>query len=157
MKLLSSRSDKARLARHWRACLGATALFPSCGTLHAADLCVDLQTTAESNACWVKEVAIAQARLDDYLGVARERAVTTLGVAADAFDNAQTAWANYAALQCGNVRQRWGTASVAAAKAASCMVDLNDQRAHDLWKAYLTYVDRTPSIKPEPPQHAGKR
>ncbi|MDV2450061.1 lysozyme inhibitor LprI family protein [Xanthomonas hortorum] len=125
-------------------------------SLHAADLCRDLETTSESNACWHQEVGTSQQRLDEYLGAARERAVSTSGIPADAFDNAQAAWTKYKELHCSNVRRRWGSATVAAAKAASCVVDLNDQRAHDLWKSYLTYADRTAPIRPEPVLRPGK-
>ncbi|MCC5069133.1 DUF1311 domain-containing protein [Xanthomonas campestris] len=127
-----------------------------CGSAHASDLCVDLATTAQSNACWTKEVAQSQAHLDDYLQAARTRALTDFGLSADAFDAAQAAWRTYSERQCGNVRVLWGTASVALAKAASCRVDLNDQRSHDLWKSYLTYADRTPSVMPEPALRSGK-
>ncbi|MBB5858404.1 lysozyme inhibitor LprI family protein [Xanthomonas arboricola] len=125
-------------------------------SLHAAEPCRDLQTTAESNACWNQQVGISQERLDDYLATARDTAISTSGVPADAFDNAQTAWTTYRDLQCGNVRTRWRDATVRPAKVASCIVDLNDQRAHDLWKHYLTYVDRTPSLRPEPVLRSGK-
>ncbi|MCF8792614.1 DUF1311 domain-containing protein [Xanthomonas campestris pv. campestris] len=84
------------------------------------------------------------------------RALTDFGLSADAFDAAQAAWRTYSERQCGNVRVLWGTASVALAKAASCRVDLNDQRSHDLWKSYLTYADRTPSVMPEPALRSGK-
>ncbi|NJC37044.1 uncharacterized protein YecT (DUF1311 family) [Xanthomonas arboricola] len=131
-------------------------MLPGSSSLHAAELCRDLQTTPESNACWNEQVGIAQARLDDYLATARDRAVSTLGIAADAFDNAQTAWTTYRDLQCGNVQTRWRDATVRPAKVARCIVDLDDQRAHDLWKHYLTYIDRTPSIRPEPELRAGK-
>ncbi|WP_425525025.1 lysozyme inhibitor LprI family protein [Xanthomonas campestris] len=77
-------------------------------------------------------------------------------MSADAFDAAQAAWRTYSERQCGNVRVLWGTASVALAKAASCRVDLNDQRSHDLWKSYLTYADLTPSVMPEPALRSGK-
>ncbi|WP_047129785.1 lysozyme inhibitor LprI family protein [Xanthomonas arboricola] len=125
-------------------------------SLQAAELCRDLQTTRESNACWNQQVGISQERLNDYLATARDTAISTPGVPADAFDNAQTAWTIYRDLQCGNVRTRWRDATVRPAKVASCIVDLNDQRAHDLWKHYLTYVDRTPSLRPEPALRSGK-
>ncbi|PPU51856.1 hypothetical protein XarbCFBP6827_09825 [Xanthomonas arboricola] len=125
-------------------------------SLHAAEPCRDLQTTSASNACWNQQVGISQERLDDYLATARDTAISTSGVPADAFDNAQTAWTTYRDLQCGNVRTRWRDATVRPAKIASCIVDLNDQRAHDLWKHYLTYVDRTPSLRPEPALRSGK-
>ncbi|APP82822.1 hypothetical protein BI317_00060 [Xanthomonas hortorum pv. gardneri] len=127
-----------------------------CPALQAAPRCFNPATTAESNACWNDEVGLSQDRLNDYLTAARERAMTVLNVPAEAFDNAQAAWTRYKDLQCGNVRKQWGNATVGPAKAPSCIVDLNDQRSHDLWKHYLTYVDRTPSIRPEPALRSGK-
>ncbi|WP_205393062.1 lysozyme inhibitor LprI family protein [Xanthomonas hydrangeae] len=128
----------------------------SCPALQAAPRCFNPATTAESNACWNDEVGLSQHRLNDYLAAARERAITELNIPAEAFDNAQTAWTSYRELQCDNVRRQWGIATVGQAKAASCLVELNDQRSHDLWKHYLTYIDRTPAIRPEPELRSAK-
>ncbi|WP_052210021.1 lysozyme inhibitor LprI family protein [Xanthomonas cannabis] len=117
---------------------------------HATERCHDLETTTDSNKCWSAEVSRSQQRLAAYLAAARTRAVVTLGVSGEAFDNAQAAWTSYKTLHCSNIRQRWTAATVGTAKAARCAVDLNDQRAHDLWQSYLTYEDRTPPLLPEP-------
>ncbi|PPU29616.1 hypothetical protein XspCFBP7912_18910 [Xanthomonas sp. CFBP 7912] len=116
----------------------------------AKERCHDLETTVDSNKCRSGEVDRSQQRLAEYLAAARTRAIATLAVSGEAFDNAQAAWTSYKTLHCSNIRQRWTGATVGTAKAARCAVDLNDQRAHDLWKSYLTYEDRTPPLLPEP-------
>ncbi|NIK02269.1 uncharacterized protein YecT (DUF1311 family) [Xanthomonas arboricola] len=78
----------------------------------AKERCHDLETTTDSNKCWSAEVDRSQQRLAEYLAAARTRAIATLGVSGEAFDNAQAAWTSYKTLHCSNIRQRWTGATV---------------------------------------------
>ncbi len=95
------------------------------------------------------EAEKADLKLAKYLEAAKER------IAKDktnelSLDDAQKAWLNYRSLQCGDVYKYWIQGTYRYRASLQCQIDLTHERTHDIWSAYLTYVDSTPAILPEP-------
>ena len=67
-----------------------------------------------------------------------------------AFQTAEKLWDQYAAAQCDAVFEYWKRGSVRLDFHASCHLFHTRLRTHMIWREWLTYVDRTPPILPEP-------
>ncbi|MGN6279356.1 MAG: lysozyme inhibitor LprI family protein [Sphingomonas sp.] len=122
----------------------------------AADPC-DGFTTLDINACLAKQADAAQAKLDHYLTVSRHRLQSDgADPASDTpkllagFDAAETAWESYRDRQCDNIYVYWQGGTIRNAMALGCRISLTKERTHMIWKSYLTYMDSTPPVLPEP-------
>jgi uncharacterized protein YecT (DUF1311 family) len=122
----------------------------------AADPC-DGSSTPEVNACLARQADTAQAELDRYLATARaklahegaEPASDTPKLLAG-FDAAEHAWEDYRKQQCDNIYVHWQGGTIRGAMALGCQISLTRQRTHVVWEDYLTYMDSTPPVLPEP-------
>ena len=112
-------------------------------------ICADPKDALADRTCMSAEVDIAEIKLANYLDAAKVRVASDESVRLS-LDEAQKAWLAYRSMQCGDVYKRWGTATYRYRASLQCVVDLTRQRTHDLWSAYLTYVDSTPAMLPEP-------
>lgn len=118
--------------------------------------CDNAMTTLDVNACMAKEVEAEEARMNAYLEAAilhvREASDSPeLGAsAASEMAEAQTAWEAYVKAECGAVYTHWQGGTVRVAMALACERRLTYGRTRHLWETYLTYVDSTPPILPEP-------
>lgn len=64
--------------------------------------------------------------------------------------DAQRAWIRYRNSECGAVFTNWYPGSVARTMAADCSERLTRARTYAIWAHWLTFVDSTPPILPEP-------
>lgn len=131
------------------------------GTLGTSPPARDLQcrdlTTVATEQCLVRRRDAAMRTLDRYRSAARARIVREspeVGALPIAFDAAQAAWVRYARQQCGTV-EMWQGGTVRNATALACDIRMTELRTHELWHDWLTFVDRTPPILPEPPVTTG--
>ncbi|GGO92560.1 lysozyme inhibitor LprI family protein [Stakelama pacifica] len=115
-------------------------------------------TTIAVNQCLANQVDAAQAELDRYLAAARERVAQGAGDPPAAtekelltgFDAAQKAWEKYRDAQCDNIYRYWQSGTIRGAMALGCKLELTRERAHFIWESFLTYMDSTPPVLPEP-------
>ena len=49
-----------------------------------------------------------------------------------------------------SVYTQWRDGAIRGIMAISCKTKLTKQRTHDLWENFLTYMDSTPPVLPEP-------
>lgn len=68
----------------------------------------------------------------------------------DAILKADKLWKAYRAAQCDAVYSSWGDGSIRMDAYESCVASMNKARSKELWQSFLTYVDSTPPILPEP-------
>jgi uncharacterized protein YecT (DUF1311 family) len=118
-------------------------------------------TTLEINRCYSGRLERAEADLARYIAAARKRlkqeaAETDAGDisasnAAKGFEVAEKTWASYRDAECGAVYSYWSTGTIRDVEALSCQTDLTRQHTHTIWLQWLTYMDSTPPILPEPP------
>jgi uncharacterized protein YecT (DUF1311 family) len=112
--------------------------------------------TIEINDCMSATLTKAQSDLDRYLAAARKRlkseAADDAGSAAALadLDRVQAAWVAYSKSDCDAVYDAWSAGTIRTAMALTCEIDLTRQRTHTVWSEWLTYMDSTPPILPEP-------
>lgn len=124
----------------------------SLAAMHASaksTVCPDSKTTAEDIECMSSEIEKADKKLTSYMLAAKKRLAQDESVKVD-LSAAQNTWVAYRKAQCGDVYTFWLQGSYRHRASAQCMLDLTRQRTHDIWSAYLTYVDSTPAILSEP-------
>lgn len=63
---------------------------------------------------------------------------------------AQKTWEAYRTVQCGDVYLFWIDGTYRYEAAFACHQQLARERMHDLWLAYLTFLDGAPPVLPEP-------
>jgi uncharacterized protein YecT (DUF1311 family) len=120
----------------------------SVGLVQASTLQCDGNTT-EIQACMGKKLNKANTRLAKYLTAAQARIDKNLGSRPN-LKTAQAAWVRYRELECGDVFELWAQGTYRTAASSECMLRLTQERTHEIWQAYLTYLDSTPPLLPEP-------
>lgn len=122
----------------------------------SADLepdCENALQTVEINECRAIELSSAEDKMERYFQASLQRL-------ADNKDNetitdlksSQISWKAYRENYCDAVYSRWREGTVRDAMNLRCRLRLTRQRTHDIWSDFLTFIDRTPAILPEPPK-----
>ncbi len=62
----------------------------------------------------------------------------------------QQAWEAYENSNCEAVYNSWNTGSFRGLMSINCSTRMAKQRTHELWLNYLTFMDSTPPVLPEP-------
>lgn len=112
-------------------------------------LCRDAKNTIEDIKCMSAEVDKANKTLREYLDAAKER-IARDKITGPNLDATQAEWSRYRTMHCGDVYQYWAEGTYRYRASAQCEIDLARARTHDIWAAYLTFVDSTPALLPEP-------
>jgi uncharacterized protein YecT (DUF1311 family) len=118
------------------------------------------ENTLEINACFSGRLQRADAELARYAAAARSRlrkaaatasaGDTSSAAALRGFEAAQTAWAAYREAECGAVYDNWSTGTIRTVEGLACRIDATRLRTHTVWQNWLTYMDSTPPVLPEP-------
>ena len=66
------------------------------------------------------------------------------------FDKAETLWTSYREAECGAVYDYWRAGTIRTSMELTCEIDLTQRHTHTVWSEWLTYMDSTPPILPEP-------
>ncbi|QUM76232.1 DUF1311 domain-containing protein [Moritella sp. 24] len=111
--------------------------------------CNNAFNTLEKNYCAKVEFDKAEAEMQRYLdkSIAQYSADTQV---VESINIAQSAWQSYSKSQCDSVFTVWRDGSVRVVMILSCRTKLTQQRTHELWAQYLTYMGSSESILPEP-------
>lgn len=115
-----------------------------------ADRCADAKTTVDMNMCLARASNAAEVEMNRYLVAARKRASADGVTVVKAFDEAQARWLAYRKGECDAVYAHWQDGTIRGAMLLDCRIELTQARTHQLWKTWLTYMDSTPPILPEP-------
>jgi len=120
--------------------------------------CPNAVSTVEINGCLAGELDRANAELHRYVMAAgkRVRQDSDGPGAAAGFDKAEAAWAAYREAECGAVYDYWSGGTIRGAMSLTCRIDLTRAHTHRIWSLWLTYMDSTPPILPEPRTSAGR-
>jgi len=119
------------------------------------------QTTIEINQCYAVRLSATNAALDRYEAAVRKRLRAEAASAppddksaADAlrgFEAAEALWDKYRDAECGAVYDYWSGGTIRGVESLSCSIRLTTLHTHTIWALWLTYMDSTPPILPEPP------
>ncbi|MEZ9146781.1 lysozyme inhibitor LprI family protein [Vibrio sp. 10N.286.52.C3] len=111
--------------------------------------CENAMNTIEINHCAAIELESAQAELDKYLAASFEHNAYDAELVAS-IKKAQESWQAYMTAHCDSVYTQWRDGSIRGVMALSCKTTLTKQRTHEVWANFLTYMDSTPPVLPEP-------
>jgi uncharacterized protein YecT (DUF1311 family) len=126
-----------------------TLLLPSfLATANDID-CKNTFTTIEINACIGDALENENKVLGLYLSKAKERYANQVTVITSIHQSQQD-WLVYRQSHCDAVYDIWSDGSIRGLMFGECMLKLTKQRTHQIWADYLTYMDNTPPLLPEP-------
>ena len=111
--------------------------------------CASAFTTLEINACLNEELQDKKDIMQQYLAAAKQRYSDETKVVT-AIEAGQSAWEANKTSHCDSVYTIWMDGTIRGAMTLSCQINLTEARTHEIWSSYLTYMDSTPSIMPEP-------
>ncbi|MFA0349062.1 lysozyme inhibitor LprI family protein [Vibrio sp. 10N.222.55.C6] len=111
--------------------------------------CENAMNTIEINQCAAIELGSAQAELDKYLAASFEHNAYEAQLVAS-IKKAQESWQAYMTAHCDSVYTQWREGSIRGVMALCCKMTLTKQRTHEVWANFLTYMDSTPPVLPEP-------
>lgn len=111
--------------------------------------CEKAMTTIEINQCAKLELESAQDTLNQYYQASLKRHQEDKELVS-AIETSQADWQTYMESQCGAVFTQWRDGTIRGVVTLSCKTTLTKQRTHQLWQYFLTYMDSTPPILPEP-------
>lgn len=111
--------------------------------------CADALTTVDMNECFSETLTRADAKRVRYLGAALERHADRPELL-EAIRESQTAFEAYRDTECGAVLQNWIDGSIRGAMTLGCRIDMTDQRTHRIWQNWLTSMDSSTPVLPEP-------
>jgi len=109
--------------------------------------------TLEVNACIADKLARSNERLQTYLRAATDRHTDQDGKSdsvALGIQASQSAFEAYRDIECDAVYEDWIEGTIRNAMTLGCRIRLTDERARTVWTNWLTYMDSTPPILPEP-------
>ncbi|MFC3032047.1 lysozyme inhibitor LprI family protein [Pseudoalteromonas fenneropenaei] len=134
-----------------RLCLLSGAMLVSQIVLAGGDDldCDKASTTFAINQCAAQQLQQAEAQMADYLAAAIKHHHVDKELVA-AISDSQTAWLSYREVHCDAVYTQWRDGTIRGLMALSCKTALTQQRTSTLWQAYLTFLDSTAPILPEP-------
>lgn len=111
--------------------------------------CAAAMTTMDMNECYAQVLERAEARQAQYVAAALEKHAGAAEVAAG-IRQSEEAFAAYRDAECANVFQKFIDGTIRGVMALGCRINLTDRRTHTVWSNWLTYMDSTPPILPEP-------
>ncbi|PSW16187.1 hypothetical protein C9J01_04075 [Photobacterium rosenbergii] len=112
--------------------------------------CNNAMNTLEINHCAAVKLDLAQAELDKYFKTSLEHNASDPELV-QAIKFAQKDWQAYMSSHCDSVYIQWREGTIRGVMAISCKTELTKQRTHEIWQNFLSYMDSTPPVLPEPP------
>ena len=106
-------------------------------------------STAEMDACMLEILERSQQRKARYLEAALERFADDEAVVT-AIRMGDSAFEAYRENECGAVYEQWRDGTIRNMMSLTCSIGLTDERTRTIWSSWLTYMDSTPPILPEP-------
>lgn len=137
-------------------------IFPAASVQAASNSPQDLDcdkayTTLDINRCMAQEVKAAKEVMDTYLQAVLKHKANWFGEDTnrskrllDEIQASQTQWQAYAKALCDAVYTNWEDGSIRTYMSLSCHKQQIQQRTHDLWKYFLTFMDSSDPVLPEP-------
>lgn len=105
--------------------------------------------TLEINYCAKIELDNAEAEMQRYLDKSLAQYIADTSVI-ESINIAQSAWQSYSKSQCDSVFTMFRDGTMRVVMTLSCRTKLTQQRTHELWSHYLTYMDSAEPVLPEP-------
>jgi len=121
----------------------------SFATMATSVNCDKALNTIEINYCAKVKLDKAEAEMKLYLAKSIAQYTTDSNIV-ESINIAQSAWQSYSQSQCNSVFTLFRDGSLRVVMTLSCRTKLTQQRTHELWSQYLTYMDSSAPVLPEP-------
>jgi len=119
-------------------------------SIHADDFaCKNAKYTIEINECKMAEVKKAEILLEKYILASKKQYKDDQEVVV-LIDKSQEQWLRYRSSHCKSIYQVWIDGTIRDLMYGQCMLDVTKRRTHEIWEAYLTFMDSTPPVLKEP-------
>lgn len=111
--------------------------------------CDKAMTTPQINYCAGVELEKVQLEMNTYLTKSKEHnnydpeLIQSISVA-------QKAWSLYAKAHCESIYTKWRDGTIRGVMFLNCKTKLTKQRTHEIWANFLTFMDSTSPVLPEP-------
>ncbi|KAB0285527.1 DUF1311 domain-containing protein [Vibrio fortis] len=130
--------------------LVALAMLPMTALAQQDEIdCENAMNTLEINQCAAIELQTAEEQLETYLQASFEHNAEDPTLV-EAIKRAQKDWSTYMTAHCDAIYTQWRDGSIRGVMALSCKTELIKERTHQIWANFLTYMDSTPPVLPEP-------
>ncbi|MCG9760323.1 MULTISPECIES: lysozyme inhibitor LprI family protein [Pseudoalteromonas] len=117
--------------------------------LAGGDVCENPISTIDINECAMSELNARTETLERYYQKSLEHNAFDEQLV-EAIKASQLAWQSYLDAHCGAVYTQWREGTIRGVMALECRKELVKTRTHTLWANFLTYMDSTPPVLPEP-------
>lgn len=111
--------------------------------------CNNAITTLDINRCMSLELEKVESTMETYLSKSKERHKED-NVSSKSIEKSQDIWLKYRESHCNAIYDTWREGTIRNSMFIRCKIDLTQKRTKELWSYYLTFMDSTPSILPEP-------
>jgi len=111
--------------------------------------CDNAISTLEINYCAGLELGRAEDEMNAYLQASFKHNSYDPELV-KAMKDAQLAWQGYVDSHCDSVYIQWREGTIRGVMGLTCQTQLTKQRTHVIWENFLTYMDSTPPVLPEP-------
>lgn len=128
--------------------LGFFLLFISLPVL-AEEQCSEADNTYELGLCLAEQLEQQEVELQHYLAEARSRYKDN-ELIVESIEKAQQSWLVYRLDQCSSIYDIWRDGTIRSIMGLGCSIRMTQLRTHQIWHSYLTYMDSTPPLLPEP-------
>ena len=111
--------------------------------------CDNAITTLDINQCAAINLKAADTDMLKYLDASYQHNAHDPELIA-AIKLAQKDWETYMKSHCDSVYTQWREGTIRGVMTISCKTQQTKQRTHEIWENFLTYMDSTPPVLPEP-------
>ena len=118
-------------------------------TVAASVDCDKAFNTLEVNYCAKMKLDKAEAEMLRYLNKSIAQYTDDSHIV-ESINIAQSAWQSYSKSQCDSVFTMWRDGAIRVMMTLSCRTKLTELRTHELWSQYLTFMDSSAPVLPEP-------
>ena len=128
--------------------IGLTLLHPSV-VLSDDFNCENAQNTNEINYCAGVDLEKAENEMKNYFLRSKKQHKHDPELI-QSMESSQLAWTSYVEAHCDSIYTKWREGSIRGVMHLTCKTNLTQQRTYDLWTNFLTYMDSSPAVLPEP-------
>lgn len=111
--------------------------------------CSNAATTLAMNECMAAILSKAEARRQRYASAAYGRLADDPEVRAQ-LAASEASFSRYRDAECGAVYEYWKSGTIRGVMTLTCRIELTDHRTRTIWHNWLTFMDSSPPILPEP-------
>ena len=113
------------------------------------DRCPDAMTTRDMDECFAGVLQRAESRRGEYLAAALERHADRPELT-EKIRASDTVFTAYRDAECAAVLEDWIEGTIRGVMSLTCRIELTDRRTRTIWQNWLTYMDSTSPVLPEP-------